>query len=108
LLERPDNSAEPRLPLPPVALALGNDRAGKHGFDSRFCVGRAGRRSRHAKDGQIVAPAGKHAVLDVVVCFYVLPVFFLLRGGEELGNVSDRFFQRRLSSGTLSGCVPVR
>jgi hypothetical protein len=91
-----------------VALALGNDRASKHGFDGRFRVGRARRRSRHAKARQIVAPAGKHAVLVVIICFYVLPVLFLLRGGEELGNASDRFFQRRLGSGTISGCVPVR
>ncbi len=108
MLEQPYNSAEPRLPLAPVALALGNDQDGKHGFDGCFCVRRARRRSRHAKAGQIIAPAGKHAVLVVVVCFYIPPVFLLLKGCKKLGNVSDRFFQRYLGSSTVSGRVLIK
>ncbi len=91
-----------------MAIALRNDRAGKHGFDGRLCVGRAKKRSRHAKAGPIVAPAGEHAVLVIVVHLNVFRVFFVLRGGEKLSNTSDRFFQRRLSSGTVSERVSLK
>ncbi len=75
-----------------MALALGNDRAGKHYFDSRLRIRRAEKRSRHAKAGQIVAPAGKHVVLNIASCFYVFPDFLLMRGSEKWSDASNYFF----------------
>jgi hypothetical protein len=89
-----------------VAPALWNDWASKHAFNSRLCIERAGRNTRLTKARQIIAPAGKHAVLVVIVRFYIIAVFPSLRGSEELNNASDRFFQRHLGSGTVSRHVP--
>ncbi len=90
-LERPDHRAKPRLPLPPLALALRHDGASKHGVDCSLYFGCA-RKGRQGKESQINAhPSGQACSLRRRHPLQCLPSFFPLEKQQETGRHRQMF-----------------